>query len=225
MREFDNAVRPDLGGTRYNIWREISPDKIAFHSVEGGYLKTLTIIDHKSFLKVDVETARSGKFLEVFYDCMGDIISANIWFRRYCMQDGFKENAFADPDFTKNLRELTVTATDIVFEAEVATHLLGLYRCMEKGDADHLKVVNNIGVEIIPPSFEEALSFRFNYLDSKPIKFIARSADNVLSLGFFTNPERWVSDSVSTVVDFEELGESAKPDMVKNVFDKIFVKS
>jgi hypothetical protein len=225
MTEFNRTMLPDFGGTKHNIWRESSPDKIAFHLCEGAYVKTITIPDHKAFLKVTAETLESGEFLEAYYTFMGDLTSANIWLRRHMVQDRFREHASPDQNLMDVYEELVKDKTDVMFEAEISINLLGLYYCIEGGNADNVSIIKELGRSVHPTNFEEALYFRKNPESHlKPIQFIATLMDDVLSLGFKVNDKDWVFETFSTVVNFGTLGDKARPDEIKSIFDRIFVR-
>lgn len=226
-RPFGFALRPDFGGTKYNISREIFPDKIVFRYVDNIYLKTITIPGDKSFLKATVETKGSGQFLEAYYYSVGDLISASIWFRRYCLQNGFEENGYPSDNIKAVNRELAKNKADVMFEMNCVKNSLGLFYCHEAGTADTTKVISEVVIQTNPYNFDEQLKLHLGGTSLAPVTFIAQmeGEGDFLTLGFLSNDEpRLVSDTLSTIVDFSRLGGRSRPDVIKDIFEEIFVK-
>lgn len=220
---FNFIVNPDLGGTRYPFSKEILRDNIIYSIRDAYSLTQLEIPGDKSFLHVSVDTSKGDRFLDAYYNYLGDLMSANIWFRAYCDQKGLMEQGKPSKNTLDTYDQLSQRNADIMVEADMAFNDLGLYVCDEDSTADNLKILGSIGRDIP----ENGVLFTL-YPDvdrkMKPITFYAKIEDNVLTLGFRPNKNFVAKDCISTVINMDKIYGNASPRDISNLLGSVFIK-
>ena len=122
-------IRPDLGGTRYDFVKEISRDKLTFSVRSRDCLTKITIPDD-SFLKISVEGPQELPFFESYYDFMGQLVSANIWFRRILDLPWFTFDL--DDSTVDTFCQLVDTESDLMLEANIGDDVLNYFSLFRK---------------------------------------------------------------------------------------------
>ncbi len=218
---FDYPIRPDLGGTAYDFVKEFSRDKTTFFVKNGDCLVKITAPDHQP-LKITVEGPQGLPFFETYYDFMGELISASIWFRR-CLDVPWQDFDMDDATI-ETYCQLADTESDFMLEADLRAGVLHCYHCnQESSDPDSMKVFSfadsplarsiPILLKFTPPSDGEI----------NPVNLYAKIEDNVLSFGFCINGMSCLGRSASLDVNFGRLGQNVTPGEVRRIIKNAFV--
>lgn len=176
-------------------------------------------------MNISVETAAGGKFLEAYYNFMGELNSANICFRKCFDQPGFIKRARPDDSLRDSYQGLVESGTDLMFEADMRLNTLNLYHYSGDSDGDDIEIISSLETDI--PSRPVLIDFPSPDRDSAvmPVKFFASLEDNILTLGFCLNERLLVYNMVSALVNFGKLGGSATPGEVKRILNNVFLRT
>lgn len=220
---FNFAMRPDFGGTGFSFVKEITRDRITYIISNESSHVLLTIPDHKDFLHISVENIGGRRFIEAYYNHLGELTSANLWLRGYCDQEDFLEKANPSDKLMTTYSKLSESKTEIMFEVDISQHNLGLYLCTEDSGSDNIEAITGADREM-----NSELTFINFHPDEEgeiePVTFCESVEDNILIFGFQPNEQTVVRDSISTFVNPEKLFGLATPGDVQKFINRVFLQ-
>lgn len=223
IEKADFTVKPDFGGTRYPMVKEIGPKEISFYDKGDGTIAKVRISDNDGCVYISLNEPNRREHLEATYDFTGQLKSAYIWLRRCADRPDFKTGTEPDAVFNKTYNNLLSSGTDLMFEADLSMQEAFVYHCKEDSRSNLIK-----GLSYAKSNFSEKMGIVINFVavDSNipPVKFFTRIDDAVLTIGFCINGKNQsVYDFISSTVNFGKLGLLATPGEVRRILDSVFL--
>ncbi|HJY98614.1 MAG TPA: hypothetical protein VJ227_02795 [Patescibacteria group bacterium] len=218
------ALYPDFGGTSCDFTREVLPNKLTFCLREGTRTTRVEFPGGEAFMAISMEEAEGGRFLEAFYEYPGEMLSARIWYGRYCNQQDFEELAHPDENTRSVKRLLAQNNMDLILDARPDTPnvIFSLWTLKENGSL--LKMVS-IGGSPLPLGQISNLEYSLaNIKGGTSAVMCVGLIDGTLTLGVTPNRTLQASDHLSTFVNIKNITGFATPGEIKRILKEVFLK-
>lgn len=223
-RPFNLPMSPDLGGTYYDFVREVSKDKLTFCVRKQNLLIKIALPGDKSFMHISVETLKGDRFLDAYYDVFGYLTSANLWFRRFYNQDGFAQRENPSRDVQTVYSQLVEKKADLMMEVDLRFQLLNFHYCRDNSTPDKMRYMS-VATRDIGDNPNKVTFYPHPSGEINPITFCASFSDDMLAFGFYPNEHKPVLSYLSTSANVGNIYGDASPKDVRDLMDRIFIKS
>ncbi len=118
---YNFTFSPDYGGTSYEFVKDLSRDKCILKHVVDSRVTKAEIPREGNLIVITLSEGNSGDFFYAFYSAAGELISAQIHFRKYCEQSDFLEKAKPSQELLDAYWQMKDAEEDIVLSVDMET--------------------------------------------------------------------------------------------------------